>query len=80
MKMNELFSSKLKTYIKVTESRNGKGIETYFDIDNLRNINLVYKEQLLSVFISGVNMLSDGSLTVVRIPEQEEPPIEVKKK
>ena len=63
---------KIKTYIKVTESKSNNGIETYFDIDNLKNLNPIYKEQLLSVFISGVNVLSQGSLAIVRVDDSGE--------
>ena len=61
------------TYIQVTESRNCKGIDTYFNTDKLKTVNEVYKDQLLSIFVSGINILSEGTLTVGRVqPETQE--------
>jgi len=68
-----MFNKKVPvTYIKITESMNNKGIVTYFDTDKIKAINPVYKDQLISVFVSAINIISEGSLTVVRVQQEEQ--------
>jgi len=80
MKMNELFKKKQKkVYMEVVESASNKGIETYFDIENLQNLNQVYKDQLLSIFVSGINVLSEGTLSIINTEHLDQTQIPDKK-
>ena len=66
----ELFGKQRKVFLKVQESRERRGVETYCDEGSLVNLAPVYKEQVISALTTALELLI-GTKIVIKTMRQE---------
>ena len=68
--MNDLFKPK-RVYMKISETAQRKGIETYCDEDSLRNFNSIYKGQLISALKTALELLVGEPIMIMTEKDYE---------
>jgi len=71
MSFSEMLKAK-KVFLKISESNQRKGIETYCDEDALRNFDPLYKNQIISAISGAIEILIGEPIVISRAGDMDE--------